>query len=93
MSYDTTPPPLTHAERGRLGGQAKIATKGFGSPDVSAKAVATLRAQAAERKAKVKQITDQYVPPAVAEVTPIHVDTVLVRVPASTESYDVPIIE
>jgi hypothetical protein len=90
MSEDTTPPPLTHAERGRLGGLASNPRKGFGSQAVSAKAVAKLRAQAEERRARVKQITDQYVPPAVAAVASIHVDTVLVRVPAS---YDVPIIE
>jgi hypothetical protein len=57
---------------------------------VSAKAVAKLRQQAEERKARVKQITDQYVPPAVSAVASIHVDAVLVRAPAS---YDVPIIE
>lgn len=52
--------PMSHAERGRLGGQAKGATKGFGTPAVSAKAVAKIKAQAEERKAKVKAITDQW---------------------------------
>ncbi len=89
----TTPPPLTHAQRGALGGAAQRPTKGFGTPEVIARAVATRRrkaearlAEAEARKAEVQAITDQYHPPAV------HVDTVLVRVPAP-EAYDVPIIE
>jgi hypothetical protein len=94
----TTTPPLTHAQRGALGGAASRPTKGFGTPDVIARAVATRRrkaearlAEAAERHARVQSITDQYHPPAAA-AEHIHVDTVLVRVPAP-EAYDVPIIE
>ncbi len=91
----TTPPPLTHAQRGALGGAASRPTKGFGTPDVIARAVATRRRkaearkeEAAERHARVQAITEQYHPPAAAEH--VHVDTVLVRVPAP---YDLPIVD
>ncbi len=97
MSDPTTiPPPLTHAQRGALGGAASHPAKGFGTPEVIARAVATRRrkaearlAEAEARKARVQAITDQYHPPAADE---LHVDTVLVRVPAPA-AYDVPIIE
>jgi hypothetical protein len=93
-STTTTPSPLTHAQRGALGGAAQRPTKGFGTPEVIARALATRRrkaeAEAAERHARVQDITDQYHPPAADEH--IHVDTVLVRVPAP-DAYDVPIIE
>ena len=91
---DTTPPPLTHAQRGAIGGAAQHPAKGFGTPEVIAKAVATRRrkaearlAEAQERKARVQEITDQYHPPFVcwiplADDTVLHADVVPIRVPA-----------
>ncbi len=46
--------PLTHAERGAIGGAASNKAKGFGSPSVLAKALATREA----KRAQVKEITD-----------------------------------
>ena len=65
MSDDTTPAyrPLTHAERGALGGAASNKAKGFGSPAVLAKALATREA----KRAQVKWITDQFDKPAPTE--------------------------
>jgi len=48
--------PLTHAERGALGGAASNPAKGFGSPSVLAKALATREA----KRAVVKAIMDQF---------------------------------
>ena len=90
---DTTPPPLTHAQRGAIGGAAQHPAKGFGTPEVIAKAVATRRrkaearlAEAQERKARVQEITDQYHPPFVCWIplvdTVLHADVVPIRVPA-----------
>ena len=49
MSDTTTTTPLTHAQRGALGGAARHPAKGFGTPDVIARAVATRRRKASER--------------------------------------------
>ena len=53
MSDTTTTTPLTHAQRGALGGAARHPAKGFGTPDVIARAVATRRRKASERLAMV----------------------------------------
>ena len=68
MSDDTTPAyrPLTHAERGALGGAASNKAKGFGSPAVLAKALATREA----KRAVVKSITDQFDKPADPDLKP-----------------------
>ncbi len=50
--------PLTHAERGMLGGLAKV-PKGFASPAVMSAALATRKANA-EKRAVVKSITDKF---------------------------------
>jgi len=93
MIDTTTPPPLTHAQRGALGGAALRPSKGFGTPEVIAKAVATRRrkaearlAEAQERKALVHEIADQYTPPMASSMpisdTVLHADVVTIRVPA-----------
>jgi hypothetical protein len=51
--------PLTHAQRGMMGGLAKV-PKGFASPSVMAAALATRKANAEAKRAVVKNITDQY---------------------------------
>ena len=102
MIDTTTPPPLTHAQRGALGGAALRPSKGFGTPEVIAKAVATRRrkaearlAEAQERKVRVREITDQYTPP-VAD-TVLHADIVPIRVrvpaPAPDPAMDIQIID
>ena len=53
MSDTTTTTPLTHAQRGALGGAAQHPAKGFGTPGVIARAVATRRRKASERLAMV----------------------------------------
>ena len=60
MSDNPYKPPLTHAERGALGGAASNPAKGFGSPSVLAKALATREANAEAKRAVVKAITDQF---------------------------------
>ena len=54
---------LTHAERGMLGGLARV-SKGFASPSVMAAALATRKANAEAKRAVVKAITDQFDKPA-----------------------------
>ena len=103
---DTTPPPLTHAQRGALGGAAQRPSKGFGTPAVIARAVATRRRKASERMAqerivRVHEITDQYTPPVVSSMpmadTVLHADVVPIRVrvpaPAPDPAMDIQIIE
>ena len=101
---ETTPPPLTHAQRGALGGAAQHPAKGFGTPDVIARAVATRRRKASERlaeaqarKALVHEIADQYTPPVVSsmpmEDTVLHADVVTIRVPAPDPDMDIQIID
>ena len=51
--------PLTHSERGMLGGLAKV-SKGFASPSVMAAALATRKANAEAKRAVVKSITDRF---------------------------------
>ena len=92
MSDTTTTTPLTHAQRGALGGAAKHPAKGFGTPDVIARAVATRRrkalerlAEAQDRQARVHEITDWYIPPVSSMLisdTVLHADVVTIRVPA-----------
>ena len=91
----TTTTPLTHAQRGALGGAAQHPAKGFGTPEVIARAVATRRRKASERmaeaearNARVHEITEQYNPPALVVSsmpmvdTVLHADVVTIRVPA-----------
>ena len=85
MSDTTTTTPLTHAQRGALGGAAKHPAKGFGTPCVIARAVATRRRKASERMAqerivRVHEITGQYTQP--VSDTVLHADVVTIRVPA-----------
>ena len=100
MSDTTTP--LTHAQRGALGGAALRPSKGFGTPEVIARAVATRRRKASERlaeaearKARVHAITEQYNPPVVSSMpmvdTVLHADVVTIRVPAP--AMDIQIID
>ena len=96
---DTTTTPLTHAQRGAIGGAAQHPAKGFGTPGVIARAVATRRrkaserlAEAQERKARVHEITGQYTPPFVCWMpladTVLHADVVPIRVPAPAPAPD-----
>ena len=91
MIDTTTPPPLTHAQRGALGGAALRPSKGFGTPEVIARAVATRRRKASERMAqerivRVHEITGQYTQPVASSMpmsdTVLHADVVPIRVPA-----------
>ena len=93
MSDTTTTTPLTHAQRGALGGAVQHPSKGFGTPDVIARAVATRRrkaserlAEAQERRVRVHEITGKYTPPMAASMpisdTVLHADVVTIRVPA-----------
>jgi len=93
MSDTTTTTPLTHAQRGALGGAVQHPSKGFGTPCVIARAVATRRRKASERlaeaqarKALVHEIADQYTPPVSSSMpmsdTVLHADVVPIRVPA-----------
>ena len=98
MSDTTTTTPLTHAQRGALGGAVQHPSKGFGTPCVIARAVATRRRKASERlaeaqarKALVHEIADQYTPP-VAD-TVLHADVVTIRVPAPDPAMDIQIID
>ena len=108
MSDTTTTTPLTHAQRGAIGGAAKHPAKGFGTPDVIARAVATRRRKASERlaeaqarKALVHEIADQYTPPVVSSMpvadTVLHADVVPIRVrvpaPAPDPAMDIQIID
>ena len=102
----TTTTPLTHAQRGALGGAAKHPAKGFGTPCVIARAVATRRRKASERMAqerivRVHEITGKYTPPVVSSMpmadTVLHADVVPIRVrvpaPAPDPAMDIQIID